>query len=185
MSLMDRLLRRFDPAHSWGPRPGLRLVADLAEASFCGIRIGDPIQALSRLGRPQNHRPTRDGTYAYFDDGFELGGEATLDSICLYWGTPDRPEYRPFGGRLLLRGSPLDVGPATRESAFVARFGPPYWKDVDPDETLLFYERGPIEWQVEFHPAGGLKALLIVTPPLLADEAQRQAFGVTRSWPPS
>ncbi len=31
---------------------------------------------------------------------------------------------------------------------------------------------------------GRLKAVNIVTPPLLADEKQRQAYQVTKPWPP-
>jgi hypothetical protein len=65
------------------------------------------------------------------------------------------------------------------------RFGEPYWRDADADEVLLFYELPEVEWQLEFPlPAATLSAMVIVTPPLLADRQQRHHYGLDKPWPP-
>jgi hypothetical protein len=76
------------------------------------------------------------------------------------------------------------LGERTSLGEFTDKFGQPYWKDVDAEETLLFYEFLPVEWQVEFGADGMLRALTLVTPPMLGEPADRDAYGVTKAWPP-
>lgn len=66
-----------------------------------------------------------------------------------------------------------------------ALFGEPYWYDPDGNEELIFHEPDPekIELQAEFE-HGQLSHLLITSEPLMADEEQRYAYGVTKLWPP-
>lgn len=78
----------------------------------------------------------------------------------------------------------MPLSAQTREREIVGYFGDPYWRDEDEEEILLFYEFGELEWQVELTLQGTLKAVNAVAPPLLADEAQRRAYRVTKPWPP-
>ncbi len=66
------------------------------------------------------------------------------------------------------------------------RFYEPYWRDsADEEGSILFYEFGEIEWQVEFDQADSLRCLIVVSPPLMNDEEQRRAHGVNEPRPPN
>ena len=63
--------------------------------------------------------------------------------------------------------------------------GPPYWRDEDADELILFYEFPNLEWQIEFSLDGSFNRVNVTCNPLLADETQRKAYRVDKPWPPS
>lgn len=115
----------------------------------------------------------------------EIGTESeTVDYILIIWEDPGAPELPPFEGRIRFKGHLHHFTRRTTKEEILKLLGKPYWIDEDADEFIFFYEFGEIEWQVEFDEKSQLKVLLIATPPLLADEGQRKAYGVTESWPP-
>lgn len=173
-----------DPARGWVRRADLRLACVLDDPSFCGVRLGDPADALSRFGAPENNRPGRDGLYDYPSSGFEIDTtDGRVDCFLFRWDAMDAAKH--FRGTFHWNGSPVHLGASTGEGEVKSAFGAPYWIDDDMGERLFFYEfrRGTLEWQVEFV-RGRLSVLSIVTPPLLADRDQREAYKVTRPWPP-
>ncbi len=89
-----------------------------------------------------------------------------------------------FSGEFRYRERRLDLSEGTTERDLITAFGPPYWRDQDEVEVILFYEFGEYEWQIEMGLNDRLK-LFVIAPPLLADPKQRAAYGVTRPWPPS
>jgi len=171
---------------AWKREPGLVLTFDFGRNALCGVRIGDPVDWLSKLGPAEDARAARrDGRYCYYSKGLEVGArEGRVTSYLLVWGGSEDPRYRPFAGACGYRGKSLPLSGDTREPEIVGYFGHPYWRDEDEEEILLFYEFEDLEWQVELTPQGSLKAVSIVTPPILAEEGQRRAYRVTRAWPP-
>ncbi len=186
MGLLDRLFARPDSTADWKPEPGLRLEVDLGRHALCGVRVGDPVEWLSRLGPAEDALAARrDGRYSYYTRGLEVGARGgRVTSYLLVWGGYADPKYQPFAGACTSRGKSLPLSADTREPEIARYFGEPYWRDEDEDEILLFYEFGEVEWQVELTLQGSLKAVSIVTPPLLADAAQRRAYRVSVAWPP-
>lgn len=89
---------------------------------------------------------------------------------------------KPFPGSFIFHRQPLLLSDHWTEQDLKI-FGEPYWRDADNDETILFFEHGEIEWQVELGADGRLQAL-VIGEPILADREQRAAYRVTRPWPP-
>jgi hypothetical protein len=184
MGIQDHFFPPPDPAREWKALAGLRPECILDEPSFGGLRMGDPADSISRLGPPENPRPTRDGMYDYPSRGFEIDTtDGRIDCFLFRWDAQDPAKH--FKGDFLWKGAPLKLDGSTREVDLRSFFGEPYWIDDDLGERLFFYEfgGGTLEWQVELT-RGHLTVLTLVTPPLLSDPGQRTAYGITRPWPP-
>lgn len=74
VSLLDRLLNR-NPTRDWRPEPGLVLLLNLDEESFCGVRLGEPAARLRKLGPTPNAGSARIGMYEYAERGFLVTAE--------------------------------------------------------------------------------------------------------------
>lgn len=173
-----------DPSKSWRADPGLALDVDLDVPSFAGLRLGDPAAGIARFGPPENSHATRDGLYDHRSRGFQVDADAGLvDGFLFRWD--DRDPVRHFRGRFRRNGAPLPLDASTGEGPVRSALGEPYWIDTDADERVWFYERngGAQEWQVEFV-RGRLTVLSLLARPILADLEQREAYRVTRPWPP-
>ncbi len=185
MGFLDLFRRKPDPTATWRAEPGLRLEFDFSSQALCGVRIGESLERLARLGPAEDKRAGGRGRYCYYSKGLEIGAAAGLaDSFLLVWDSPAEPRYRPFAGTCMYRGRDLGLSARTSEADIRQCFGEPYWRDQDEDEILLFYEFRSVEWMIELSPHRTLRAVQIVTPPLLADEGQRAAYKVTKPWPP-
>jgi len=186
MKIFGWLLRKRDPACEWVADATVATMLDLDRPALCGIALGSPIHSISRLGRPANDQPTREGSYVYRDRGFVIDCSAqVVTGFTVYLG-PSSSRYgmSVFQGPVVHAGEPATLSTLTQLSEFCSRFGDPYWTDTDGAETLLFYEYGEVEWQAEFDNRGQLQVLTIVTPPLLSKQDQRAAYRVTKAWPP-
>ena len=95
----------------------------------------------------------------------------------------DEAQWKPSAGKVLHEETSVDLANMT-EKSFVTFFGEPYWQDQGDWEIFLFYEFIDCEWQVEFDLDGRFQRLLLTDSPFMSDEQQRQAYGVTRFWPP-
>ena len=189
MGIFDRLFGKPDPTEEWGEPQRLDLVLDLDKHALAGIHPGDSIDRVAKFGRPENPNPTKDWQYDYYSRGISFSqysdDRAVYEIHVIFDGTTHRPEgFANYVGTCIHGGKSLRLTSAYTLAEFVERFGNEYWRDVDDDETLLFYELGRIEWQVEFDERGQLRALSLVSPPILDDEEQRSSYGVDKPWPP-
>ena len=107
----------------------------------------------------------------------ELGmKDGTLDYM--YFG------IGKFPGQFVAHGASVELSATTEEADVLERFGEPYWRDDDKDETILFYEDGTVELQFEFPGKVHLGIITIMLSPILASAEQRQLYGVDKPWPP-
>lgn len=92
-----------------------------------------------------------------------------------------------FTGRFSLGGEPLDLTLKTTESRAAAVLGEPWWKHVDSDlEVIDFHERNDgVEIQLEYPALCDLRFITILRTAILSDAEQREAYGVTKPWPPA
>jgi hypothetical protein len=173
---------------SWRRDLGLRLEVDLSASSLAGVRLGDPLEAVARFGPPGKGSDPCKGVFKYPSEGFEVDVDMEsrlVEGLCFFWNAGWwATGERPFFGSFSLDGTPADLGPLSPESRVKGLLGEPYWRDSDDDETILYYVRGPVEWQLEFPREGRLRAFLMVSPPSMADASFRDSLGVTRPWPP-
>ncbi len=176
------------------------LVLDLGAPSLAGLVVGKRVepmspQTMSDLGLITRSEGPEEPPYAYahIANAFEIGCSDTVDWILVRWNDPSIARNNPlakglghstFDGRIELDGEEIPIGGSTTEAEFVARFGAPYWRDEDEDEILLFYEFGPVEWQVEFPGGGTLGVFTITTDRVMADPGNREGYGVDAPWPP-
>ena len=169
------LTRHGKPQTAWQltARP---LILDLDHNSLGGIRLGDPVSAVGAM-------PGSDGAWRDDAQGVEIDYSPTgINCVLVRWDDPTT-SHSPYRGEVHFQGKHIPLSDGTTIEQFMAVFGDPWWRDDDEQESLLFYEWGEVEWQVEFSRRGGLRLLLINTPPLMADPAQRAAYGVTKPWP--
>ena len=188
MGLRDLLFGTPDPTQSWIANPTVSLELDLDRHMLGGVRLGEPVERISGLGPPDNLKATRDGCCEYKALGLQVGFDGgRIDSFQLVFAEAEYLSgYTPFAGPIRHHGQALALDSNTTLDDFMARFGEPYWRDDDDDETILFYEfAADFEWQVEVDEDSRLKALLLVTPPLMSGAEQRQVYGVNKPWPPS
>jgi hypothetical protein len=91
-----------------------------------------------------------------------------------------------FAGTILKDGAKISVSTNTTPEQIIALFGEPYWKDVDDDESILFYEyqNGKVEVQFEFPDKRRLGFITMSRNGVLSDAKQRNAYRVTKEWPP-
>ena len=180
MASWRAILNWWNPTRAWCEDPAKSLVLDLDTHRFCGVGIGETTQSLSFLGPATGWF----GGLEYPERRLLIMDEVSLDEIMLYFGHPAEPDGGIYRGEIRYRGEPLALSSATSEEAVLALFGQPYWRDADESETILFYEFPEREWQVEFGTDGRLKCFSMGEP-ILADLVQRDAYGVTKPWPPS
>jgi hypothetical protein len=177
-----------DKTAHWQRVAGLQLDFDLPRARLNGVGLGDRLEKLLFLGRREDREDAASREYCYFSLGLEvdcLGDGETIDGFELVQKDLYSPKWQPFCGACHYCGREIVLA-RLNEQSLVEQFGPPYWRDEDEDEILLFYEFSPnIEWQVELSLDGTMNRIIITNDPGMADEGQRKAFRVTRSWPPA
>jgi hypothetical protein len=184
--MLDFLFGSKNLTKDWQRTNDLRLTFDLDSGRLNGVGLGERLDRLSCLG-PVEDRSGLPSEYRYFSLGLSVdcyNKEDAIDSLEIIQKDQDVPQYCPFPGGVHYRGENLDLGQLTQKS-FLGRFGPPFWKDEDDEEVIFFYEFPDREWQVEFAPDGTLNRIIVTSKPLMADERQRNAYGVNKPWPPT
>lgn len=153
---------------------------DLADLTCDDLRIGQPVPANS-LYLPF-FTDDRDGSRSYENGecGLEISTRHGLvDSFFI--------SLDSFTGRFTLGGKPLHLTTKSTETAVSKLLGEPWWKEVDDDaEVVDFYEfaDGHLEVQFEYPPKSHLAFITILREGILSDPEQREAYGITKPWPP-
>lgn len=186
MGLFDDMFGAPDPTRHWQGTGGLVPDVDFSTHALCGVKIGDPAAWLTKLGRCEDQAAAKEGEFRWYTKGFAVDVDDFAVSAFIVHFDDDRGEsYHPFSGRCVLDGREVTLSPKTTENDFVKIFGAPYWRDLDSDEVILFYEFGQTEWQVEFTKDRTLRLVLVLSPPMLEDEEQRKTYKIDRPWPPA
>ena len=187
MGLFKLFTPKVDPLVSWRAEPGqtIEFGFDFDHHTLCGVKLGDPIALLWKLGPSEDKPAEAGGFHNYYSKGVEVDVEdGKVVSFVLFFNDEQQKKFLPFKSRCIFRGQALELRAGLSEIELKTVFGEPYWCDADDDETILFYEFVDIEWQVEIDNHNGLTAFVVLTQPVLADEAQRNSLHVTKPWPP-
>jgi hypothetical protein len=190
VGLLDWLSGKSDPTKGWVRDPALKLTLDFRLGALCAVTLGEPAERLAILGPAEDRRAALEGDLHYFTLGLGVGvSGGGIESVTLWWRDYLDRGYRAYAGTVVSDGKNLGLGPATTEAELLSVLGQPYWRDRDDSETILFYEVKDAwgrltERQVELDEEGRLKALLVLSQPILADENQRIAYRIDKAWPP-
>ena len=187
MGLFKLFTPKVDPLVSWRAEPGLttEFDFDFDHHALCGIMPGDPASLIWKLGPSEDKPAEADGIYNYYSKGVEVDFEdGKVVCFVIFFNDERHKKFLPFKSRCTYRSQTVELRLGMTEAEIKTVFGEPYWSDKDEDEILLFYEFRDIEWQVEIDACSGLTAIVVLTPPLLAEEADRNSYKVTKPWPP-
>lgn len=186
MGFFGFLFGSSDPTSTWVEDEDLELEFDFTTHALCGVRLGEPIDRLSRLGPVEDPRAVDQGELCYYSKGLLVEvTEGRISGFLLFWADEQLDQFEPFAGRCVHHGRVLMLNDETDEGEILSLWGKPYWRDESEDGFLLFYEHDDVEWQVELSTEGQLNMIAVQSPPLLADPQQRQAYRVTNTWPPT
>ena len=180
MTIWQTVKNWWNPTRHWQVDPARPLILDLDTHRFCGVAIGDSVESLSFLGPAARWS----ADLAFPNHGLCISNSPNLEEVQCFFGHPQEKDQGKFGGTIVHRNAPIELGADSSEEACVEWFGDCYWRDADDDEVLLFYEFSASELQIEFGTDDRLKFLSIGLP-LLADPVQREAYGVSKPWPPA
>lgn len=189
MTLFELIFGPKNPTKDWQTANDLRLDFDLELGTLNGIGLTEQLDRLSFLG-PVEERAglmLKDGEFRFYSLGICIRCNIpayTVNDFELIQNDPDSPQYRPYRGTCRYRGRVLRLNSITEQS-FHKEFGPPFWRDQDDDEVILFYEFPNLEWQLEFSLAGTLNRIIVTADRLMDNEEDRKAYGVPDEWPPS
>ena len=160
--------------------PAITPVIDLADLTCDDLRIGQPVPADS------SYLPffidDGGGSRIYKNSacGIEIGTRKGLvDSFFI--------SLDSFTGSFTLDGQPVRLTSNSTETEVAKILGEPWWKEVDEAaEVVDFYEfaDGHHELQFEYPPKSALAFITILREGTLSDPEQREAYGVTKPWPP-
>ncbi|MDH3456907.1 MAG: hypothetical protein OER90_08700 [Gemmatimonadota bacterium] len=185
MAFLDRFKRQsVTPTQHWVEDRSVSLVADFDTFCLCGVALGDVVEGLGFLGPAvQAYDFPRKGLVLDVADSRLEGFCVALSDAATDLFPMNVQAISAFRGVIRAGGRDWHPRELAREADFRELWGEPYWRDVDDQEILLFFELRDREIQVELTLAGMPKAL-IIGKPLLADPDQRTAYGVTKPWPP-
>jgi hypothetical protein len=188
MGLLDKFRSKANPTDVWKADAGSvsELDFDFTTHSLSGIKLGDSSPLLWKLGPPEDKTESRQGAFCYYSKGFRAEVEnGLITGFTLFWNEALHRPYANFQGVCRYRGQVLPLKAGCSEQEIRGFFGEPYWRDEDEEEVLLFYEFKNLEWQIEISCGDGLTTFLVLTPALMADREQRNAYKVTKPWPPA
>lgn len=123
MSFLDNLLNR-NPTREWRAQPGLDVVLDLDDESFCGIRLGERADRLRKLGPAEDAARARAGSYRYTSRGFYCQEELGRFVEVVLWYAASL-EGQAFGGPVRRNGATAVFAPGTTEAELAAHLGKP------------------------------------------------------------
>ncbi len=146
--MFEFLFGRKNPTKNWQRIPELRLTFDLECGELNGIGVGERLERLAFLGPCEGRHAVGDGDYQYFSLGLSVGcynEEQTIDCFEVIQYDPCEPKYQPYAGACRFQGECFNLGRLTEEQ-LLRKVGPPFWRDKDEDEVILFYEFPHLEW---------------------------------------
>ncbi|MEW4453532.1 hypothetical protein AB1L30_12735 [Bremerella sp. JC817] len=177
----DLIFRRGDPTNDWQRASGLKLNADLDVPSLLGVPLGGAFDRLSCLGRSSQGDPF---SVEYFDLGLCLDRDDN-GNLCEFQIVLDDDvgKCKPYPGTVSWEGVSIPLTDLTLDK-LPDIFGEWYWLDEDDHEFIAFYEYPNYEMQIECFKDRRVKRFVLCQEPLMAFEDQREAFKVTKAWPP-
>lgn len=150
-----------NPTLTWARDPSRSVELDLDSNSLSGVVLGSTFDSLEFLG-PAQRSKTDPELWEFLPLG--VVAEAHAGRIVGLFVLPIPDEHfgvEPYNGVVAIGGSPVPVTRISRERDVTRAFGKPTRRDEDHEETVLFYETGGVERQIELTPEGRIKTIAI------------------------
>lgn len=157
------------------PKEVGQLIIDLSRFSIGASKLGATPAAKDFFAEPLLHADTYDAP----EHGLEIGMEkGVVDSVFI--------NLDKFPGQFARDGAKISLTTNTTEKEILKLFRDPYWVDRSDGKIILFYEpeEGAIEIQFEFPSSQRLVSICMMRHGVLSSLKHREAYGVTKVWPP-
>lgn len=163
--LFRNLLGAPNPTQGWTRDETRALVLDLDASSLSGVALGAAFTDLAFLGPAHRSKPDAE-RWEFRPLGVAAEVEDTRISAFYVVPIPDEYfEVEPYAGVVVIGGARVPIAWISREREARRAFGEPTRRDQDDDETILFYEAGRVERQIELTPEGRIKTIAIFSYP--------------------
>ena len=164
MGLFKMIVPKPEPILAWRTEAGLAgdFEFDFDRHALCGIRPGDPVSLLWKLG-PSEDKQVEE-CFNYYSRGVQAEAEnGVVASFILFWNDKEQRKFLAFSGRCIYRGETIGLRAGMTEAEIRGVFGEPGRRDEDEGEVVLFYKFEGIEWEVEIDRREGLTAMVVLT----------------------
>ncbi|MBN2002936.1 MAG: hypothetical protein JXA21_06235 [Anaerolineae bacterium] len=152
MNLLLRILGHKSLTASWIADPAMPIQVDLNSGQFCGVALGAPIEALSRLGPSSNTRVRgRDDVLVYLKHGFQLFLDKARRLETVDINVLAAEDMAAFVGQWYHQGQIVTVDAASTLEHIQSFMGAP---DDTDDNSILYAHPGYaiwFEWGEEGH----------------------------------
>ena len=164
MGFLDRIFKKLnpeepDPTLEWGEYRGMELVVVPEENRIGNLQFGDPLSAAEALGKPSSFEWGYPGycDLTYAQGGFQLDfdeGRLVFAAFCLDHHMLEPEKEFTFATPLVVLsgGERIELSKRLKAADLVEIFGHPKKIDKDSDETILFFEAGPLTMEFELRP---------------------------------
>jgi hypothetical protein len=165
VSFLRNLLGPRNPTLGWTRDPSRSIELDLDSDSLSGVPLDSEFDCLEFLG-PARRSTASQGLWEFSPIGVVV--EVHAAHIVGYLVVPIPDEHfgvEPYTGEVAIEGRRVPIAWIGRERDVTQAFGKPTRRDEDIDETVLFYEIGNVERQIELTPDGRIKTIAIFSYP--------------------
>jgi hypothetical protein len=182
--LSNLLYRSRDPTRQWR-EDATRWVVDVRRCTVCGTPVGEGFAGLSPLGPSEDARQAARGYPEWRSKGvFCIIEHGRIGDITVVL-RPSRM-FKPFPGKFLRDGQPIDLSNATTTEELVRHLGEPFGKSDNEwdDATVLFYEWDTGEAQFAFgNDTGTLDSIEFWYEPELSQPGACETYGIAKPFP--
>lgn len=161
MGLLDSLAGSRDPTGNWATEPGLLLEFEMEPPSLLGVKLGEPLEKLFRLGPAENKESAHQGELRYYSRGVAIEVDKGKCDAFFVVFSQGFEGFAAFHGTVRFEGDPIDLSAATDVQAVTEIFGEPLRREDDADESVLYFSEEGAEWEFEFSPLGLLRCLTV------------------------
>lgn len=165
MRFLRDLLGPPNPTRSWARDASRSLELNLESASLSGVTLGSPFASLEFLG-PARRSKSDPELWEFSSLG--VAAEVQGSQIVAFFVVPIPDEHfqlEPYTGLVAIGGRRVTMDRISREKDVTRAFGEPTRRDEDDEETVLFYDVGRVERQIELTPEGRIKTIAIFSYP--------------------
>ena len=165
MRFLRNLLGARNPTLGWARDPSRSIELDLDSDSLSGVPLGSAFDSLEFLGPAQRSKSDQE-LWEFLPLG--VVAEVHGAQIVGFFVVPIPNEHfgvEPYTGVVAIGGHPVPIAWISREQDVTQAFGEPTRRDEDQEETVLFYDIGRVERQIELTPEGRIKTIAIFSYP--------------------
>ena len=152
--------KKKDASADWPVHHRMKCVLDFSKGSLNGIKLGDPAEYISALGKPSNPNPFESGLFFYFGSGFDFGAaDAEVDSFSCFFLDQMNLGYVSCDLELKYQNTSLKINKDSTVEAIKSFLGDPHEITNREDNIVYVYDLKRHNYEFEFLEDGKIVSL--------------------------